>query len=99
MTEQQIKRIRKWWHAYVRRFDAGDADLRRNMRLKEAHTLRVCKEAASIARALAISPEDLRLTEALVLLHDVGRFCFNMRGTGHLPTGSRKITHCSLEDP
>jgi len=74
MTEQQIKRIRKWWHAYVRRFDAGDADLRRNMRLKEAHTLRVCKEAASIARALAISPEDLRLTEALVLLHDVGRF-------------------------
>ena len=74
MTEQQIRRIRKWWHAYVRRFDAGDADLRRNMRLKEAHTLRVYKEAALIGRALKISPEDLRLTEALVLLHDVGRF-------------------------
>jgi HD superfamily phosphodiesterase len=74
MTEQQIKRIRKWWHDYVRRFDAGDADLRRNMHLKEAHTLRVCREAASIGKALAISAEDLRLTEALVLLHDVGRF-------------------------
>jgi len=74
MTGQQIKRIRKWWHAYVRRFDAGDGELRRNMRLKEAHTLRVYKEAALIARALALPPEDLRLTEAMVLLHDVGRF-------------------------
>ncbi len=74
MTAHQLRKIRTWWHAYVRRFDAVDADLRRNMRLKEAHTLRVCKEAASIARALAISREDLRLTEALVLLHDVGRF-------------------------
>lgn len=74
MTGQQLRKIRTWWHAYVRRFDAGDADLRRNMRLKESHTLRVCREAASIGRALKISPEDLRLTEALVLLHDVGRF-------------------------
>lgn len=74
MTGQQLRKIRTWWHAYVRRFDAGDADLRRNMRLKESHTLRVCREAALIGRALTISPEDLRLTEALVLLHDVGRF-------------------------
>jgi hypothetical protein len=74
MTERQLVRIRAWWHKYVRRFDKGDGDIRRNMRLKESHTLRVCREALSIGRALKISQEDLRITEALVLLHDVGRF-------------------------
>jgi hypothetical protein len=74
MTEQDIRSIRKWWNAYVRRFEAGDADLRRNTRLKKGHTLRVCKEAASIGMALGIPARDLRLAEATALLHDVGRF-------------------------
>ena len=74
MTELQIGRIRKWWELYVRRFDAGDADLRRNMRLKESHTHRVCREALSIVTSLGLPPEDLRIAEAVVLLHDVGRF-------------------------
>lgn len=74
MTEREIKKIRRWWDLYVRRFDAGDADLRRNMRLKESHTHRVCREALSIGKSLALTPEQLRVAETLVLLHDVGRF-------------------------
>jgi hypothetical protein len=74
VTEKQLEKIRGWWNHYVRRFDAGDADLRRNMRLKESHTHRVCREALSIGKALALSESDQRIAEALVLLHDVGRF-------------------------
>jgi hypothetical protein len=74
VTERQLVRIRHWWTNYVRRFAAGDVDLRRNMRLKEAHTHRVCREARAIGKALHLSPADLRLAEAVVLLHDVGRF-------------------------
>ncbi len=74
MTERQLERIRAWWHSYVRRFDVGDAELRRNARLKEVHTRRVRREAALIAGELGCPAPDLRLIEALVLLHDVGRF-------------------------
>jgi hypothetical protein len=74
VTERQLTKIRGWWRSYVRRFNTGDADLRRNMRLKESHTRRVCREAQKIGRALHLPPDDLRLAEAIVLLHDVGRF-------------------------
>jgi hypothetical protein len=74
VTERQLQQIRGWWRGYVRRFDMGDADLRRNMRLKESHTHRVCREALAIGKALALPDSDLRIVEALVLLHDVGRF-------------------------
>jgi hypothetical protein len=79
MTEGQLKNIRQWWRSYVHRFDARDPDIRKNLRLKETHTLRVCREASMIGRELRLSPSDLRFTEALVLLHDVGRFAQYVR--------------------
>jgi putative nucleotidyltransferase with HDIG domain len=74
MTGVQERRIRRWWNRFVRRYDAADAEVRLNTRLKESHTLRVCRETLAIGRALGLSPEDLRLAEILALLHDVGRF-------------------------
>jgi len=74
VTEHQLGRIRSWWHSYVRRFDEGDAELRRNARLKKVHTRRVCREASLIAGELGCPAHDLRMIEAIALLHDVGRF-------------------------
>jgi hypothetical protein len=74
VTAKELERIRRWWNGYVRRFDEGDADIRRNMRLKESHTLRVRREGLVVGKALGLSEADLRIVDALVLLHDVGRF-------------------------
>ena len=74
MTGVQERKIRSWWNRFVRRYDAADAEVRLNTRLKESHTLRVCRETLGLGRALGMSPEDLRLAGILALLHDVGRF-------------------------
>jgi hypothetical protein len=74
MTARDVHAIRLWFSAFVKEYMRGDSDLRRNMRLKESHTKRVCREALAIGRALKLSVEQLQMIEVIVLLHDVGRF-------------------------
>jgi len=74
MSERDARAIRTWFAAYVREYTSGDADVRRNLLLKESHTRRVCREALAIGKALGLSAPDLRIVEVIVLLHDVGRF-------------------------
>jgi hypothetical protein len=74
LTEKERDRIRKWFDAHVREHLGGDADLRRNILLKQAHTLRVRKETLTIASELGLTPPEQRLAECIVLLHDAGRF-------------------------
>jgi putative nucleotidyltransferase with HDIG domain len=66
--------MRTWWLKFVASYQSGDADVRRNLLLKKQHTLRVLREALTIARQLNTAPADMRLLEVIVLLHDVGRF-------------------------
>ena len=74
MTGKEASRIKRWFTGFVRKYESGDADLRRNMILKEEHTLRVCREAAMISRQLGLSDSDSRLAYVIALTHDVGRF-------------------------
>jgi hypothetical protein len=74
ITVQNVRWLRTWFRNFVKDYTTGDADLRRNMRLKETHTLRVCREALAIGRGLDLDAPSLRMIEAIVLLHDVGRF-------------------------
>jgi hypothetical protein len=74
MSERDALAIRVWFAAFVREYTSGDVDVRRNLLLKESHTRRVCREALAISKALGLSAPDLRIVEATVLLHDVGRF-------------------------
>lgn len=74
ISAADIRAIRAWFRSFVAGYMTGDADLRRNMRLKESHTHRVCREALAIGRALRLDPASLRMIETIVLLHDVGRF-------------------------
>jgi putative nucleotidyltransferase with HDIG domain len=69
-----VSNLKSWFAEYVRRFDEGDPEIRKNMDLKSEHTHRVCENILDIGRSLALSREDLCIAEAAALLHDVGRF-------------------------
>jgi hypothetical protein len=94
MTERNARAIRLWFAQYVREYTSGDADVRRNLLLKESHTRRVCGEALAIGRALGLSAADLRIVEVIVLLHDVGRF--EQFARYHTFADSRSENHAKL---
>jgi len=45
-----------------------------NIRLKEEHSLRVCKEILQLGKSMDLNENALRLAETIALFHDIGRF-------------------------
>lgn len=75
MQPKQLETLKKWFGTFVSKFyQEGDIFLNENIRLKECHTHRVCKEMRQLATALQMSIPDAVLAEAIALLHDAGRF-------------------------
>jgi hypothetical protein len=74
VTPGELRTVRAWFSAFVTEYARGDSDLRRNMRMKQSHTNRVCREALAIGRSLRLTSAQLRTIEVIVLLHDAGRF-------------------------
>ena len=82
ITQEDVKDLRAWFRRHVEMFKHGDANLRRNIEVKEEHTLNVCAEIVGVGKALGLSPEDLLLAEITALFHDTGRFAqFAQYGT------------------
>ena len=73
-SNQAIKRLYSWFQAYTSPFLTGEIDNDRNIRLKQAHTHRVCKEILRLTEALGLNEADRHLAEITALLHDIGRF-------------------------
>ncbi|NQE53359.1 hypothetical protein C5S29_07180 [ANME-1 cluster archaeon GoMg3.2] len=63
-----------WFRNYVKSFYTEDPKTQQNIRLKEEHTLRVCKEILQLGKALNLNRNALRLAETIALFHDIGRF-------------------------
>ncbi len=74
ITKDHLKKFEKWFGGYLRPFEAGDEEIRRNTRLKKEHTRRVRGEIADLGRELGLPEEDLLLADTLALFHDLGRF-------------------------
>jgi hypothetical protein len=75
MKDEQFEALKHWFTEYVQSFyTKDDAFLNDNIRLKECHTYRVCKETRRLAEALKMNETDTRMAETIALLHDVGRF-------------------------
>lgn len=74
MTPQDIEGLHTWFNGYVAGFYSADASGNDHIRLKEKHTLKVCENIVHIARGLELPAQDIRLAEAMGLLHDIGRF-------------------------
>jgi hypothetical protein len=64
----------EWFEEYTSRVHCQDAEIEANIRLKLAHTYRVCENITVIAGSLGLNGDDLVLAQAIALLHDVGRF-------------------------
>lgn len=74
MTGRDLAGFRKWFSNYVRSFVFDDEKDRKNIRLKELHTLNVCRDIVLIAKDAGLKGNDLFLAETVALFHDVGRF-------------------------
>jgi len=75
MNTQQLDRLKQTFAEYVQTFYTSDDEfLNNHIHLKECHTKRVCGEMRALAAALAMTPDDATLAEAVALLHDTGRF-------------------------
>jgi putative nucleotidyltransferase with HDIG domain len=83
-----------WFRSYVKCFYSEDPKTKENIRLKEEHTLRVCKEILRLGKALNLNTNALRLAETIALFHDIGRFeQFKTYGTFD---DSRSENHATL---
>lgn len=74
MDEETLDHLARWFRGYVRAFKSGDPGEDENIVLKEEHTARVSREIREIGEYLGLNEDDLRLAEAMALLHDLGRF-------------------------
>ena len=74
MTEEDFACLKRRFLRYVRGFRMETPEEQRNIGLKRAHTLRVCRDIGLIARGEGISGDDALLARAAALLHDAGRF-------------------------
>ena len=74
ISEKSLIAIKDWFSEYVETFKQGEKNIQENIRLKEDHTMRVCKEILTVGRQLGLDDDEMRLAEIIALLHDVGRF-------------------------
>lgn len=74
MSQNDIRPLMQWFHAYVAGFYSGVHELDHAVRMKEAHSLRVRNEMIFLTAALKIPAADRLMAEVMALLHDIGRF-------------------------
>ena len=74
MSPGTLEALERWFYAYAGGFAPEDADRRKVIEMKAEHCLRVRGEIRDIAENAGLEPEEVRLAEAVGLLHDVGRF-------------------------
>lgn len=74
MEEGQLKVFKKWLTDYIADFYGDDEYVNANIKLKEDHSLRVCKEADYLCRSLGLDENKRRIALVTALFHDLGRF-------------------------
>lgn len=74
MRREQLESLHRWFEDYVEGFYHDPGTSQAGIRIKDAHTRRVCANMVRIGNSLGLGDEDLAMAEAIALLHDVGRF-------------------------
>ncbi len=76
MDSLQLDKLKCWFDDFVRPYYSagGDDYVNANLRMKECHTHRTCGIMCELAAKLGLNENDVRIAEAIALLHDVGRF-------------------------
>ena len=94
MEQEQLKKFRAWFNDYVAGLYGNDEFVNANLQLKEQHSLRTCEEMLYLADELDLSGNQKRLSEAIALFHDIGRFKQFVKYRTYNDT--RSINHCLL---
>jgi hypothetical protein len=74
MIEDKFPDLEKRFLEYARSFYSEDSFILRNIKLKEGHSLRVCKNASLISASEKLDCEEHYLAMTIALFHDIGRF-------------------------
>lgn len=74
MEQEQLNKFRAWFDSYVGGLYGSDEYVNANLKLKEQHTHRTCKESLYLADQLGLDANSTRLSELAALFHDIGRF-------------------------
>jgi HD superfamily phosphohydrolase YqeK len=74
MKQDDLIFFKKWFSDYCKSFYSSNIEDQKNISLKEQHTFNVCKNIIEIAKELSLSNDQIILSEAVALFHDVGRF-------------------------
>jgi len=94
MEQEQLNKFRTWFDDYVADFYGDDEFINANLKLKEVHTRRTCKEALFLANELGMSDNQKRIAEVIALFHDIGRFEQFIRYRTY--NDPRSVNHCLL---
>lgn len=94
MKREQVEKFRCWFDDYVASFYGDDEFVNANLKLKEDHSRRTCREMLELADELGLDENQKRLSEAIALLHDVGRFEQFVKYRTYNDT--RSVDHCLL---
>lgn len=94
MEQKQLEKFRVWFDDYVAGFYGDSEVVNANLKLKEQHSRRTCREMLYLAGELGLDDNQKRLSETIALFHDIGRFeQFVKYGTY---SDVRSVDHCQL---
>jgi len=74
MKPGDFKKLLEWFKIYVSGFHTEIPEVEHAIRLKEAHTYRVCGNISLLSKKLDLSDDDILLAKTMALFHDLGRF-------------------------
>lgn len=74
MTTMWLEELGRWFDAYVNEFLDGDERSVSMLELKRKHSVLVAGHCRDIAAGLGWPPEDVIVSEAMGILHDIARF-------------------------
>ena len=89
-----MKKFRVWFDDYVAGFYGNDEFINANLKLKEEHSRRTCKEMLYLAEELGLAGNQKRIADVIALLHDIGRFEQFVKYRTY--NDSRSVNHCLL---
>lgn len=94
MEQKQLENFRAWFDDYVADFYGDDDFVNDHLKLKQEHTLRVCKETRYLADELKLTENERRIAEVIALFHDIGRFKQFVKYRTYSDVQS--VNHCML---
>jgi len=74
LTADDMAGIKGWFLNYTSSFHSDAEHDQQSYVLKKRHSFRVVRAIRAIGESLGLNPNDLRVAEAMALMHDVGRF-------------------------